>query len=101
MGHNTSTDKRRTTLMRLPLSDLAGWHLIATCPACRDDRIIPLDSLIARYGAAQTLVTLVPRLRCRLHTCRQPAATIRLRNRFPVHPGPALINVVLKGVGAY
>ena len=101
MGHNTSTEKRRTTLMRLPLSDLAGWHLLAACPACRDERIIQLDGLIERYGGTQTLILLVPRLRCRFRNCRQPAAGVRLRNRFPVHPGPALIDVVLKGPGAF
>ena len=86
MGHNTSTEKRRTTLMRLPLSDLAGWHLLAACPACRDERIIQLDGLIERYGRTQTLILLVPRLRCRFRNCRQPAcacATAFLSTRAP------------------
>jgi hypothetical protein len=87
------------TLLRLPLRELATLHLVAVCPACRDERYLPLQALGEYYGQDSTLLMLIPRLRCRLKTCRRPAGTVRLRNRFPQHPGPPLVDVVVRGAG--
>jgi hypothetical protein len=89
--------KRRETLMRLPLGDLAEWHLLVTCESCRAERIVPLRDLITAYGPERTLVMLVPRLRCRIPACRRPPSLVRLRSRFPAHPGPPIVDVVLAG----
>ncbi len=83
--------------MRLPLGELAEWHLVVTCAACRAERILPVSDLLAAYGAQRTLVMLVPRLRCRVAACRRPPSLVRLRSRFPAHPGPPIVDVVLTG----
>ena len=95
MSINIPPHKRRDVLLRMALADLAGWHLLATCDACRQDRIVSLQSLVDHYGSTITLLRLVPRFRCGVPRCRQPPCLLRLRNRLPVHPGPPLIDVVL------
>jgi hypothetical protein len=90
-------NRRRDTLLRLPLLELDTWHLVVTCPACRGDRYLPINDLALRYGTETTLLAIVPRLRCGAPACRRPPVTVRLRNRFPVHPGPALVDVALLG----
>ena len=87
--------KRRERLLRLPIGELAGWHMVAVCGTCRQERIVHISDLVLRYGPGPTLAQIAPRLRCARQQCRQPAIKLRLRNRFPVHPGPALIDVVL------
>jgi len=89
--------KRREALLRLPLAELADWHLVVACGACPGDRYLRLDVLADRYGGDSTLAVLLPRLRCGTAGCGRPACRVRLRNRFPVHPGPKLIDVMLKG----
>jgi hypothetical protein len=89
--------KRRETLLRLPIGDLAEWHLTLTCAACRAERILLIRDLVARHGPDRTLVMLLPRLRCRVATCRRAPACVRLRSRFPAHPGPPIVDVVLAG----
>ena len=95
MSINIPPNKRRDTLSRMPLSDLAGWHLLATCAACRQDRIVSIRSLIEHYGPDAVLHRLVPRFRCAVPRCKAPPARMVLRNRLPVHPGPPLVEVVL------
>ncbi len=87
--------KKREALVRLPIGDLAGWHLVALCGTCRKERIVSIDSLITRYGPNPTLMLITPRFRCAMKQCRQPPLTLRLRNRFPVQPGPPLVDVQL------
>jgi len=87
--------KRRDTLLRMPIGELAGWHLVAACGACRNERIVAINSLIARYGPQPTLARIIPRFRCAMQQCRQPPLTLRLRNRLPVHPGPPLVDYLL------
>jgi len=89
--------KRRETLLRLPIGELAEWHLTLTCAACNTERILLLRDLVASHGPHRTLVMLLPRLRCRVSTCRRPPACVRLRSRFPAHPGPPIVEVVLAG----
>ena len=81
MGHSLSSKKRRRAVMTMPVEDLAGWHLFVHRPTCRQDRHVALDGLIERFGGEATLA--------------------RLRNRYPVHPGPPLVEVVLKGPRAF
>jgi hypothetical protein len=87
--------KRREALVRLPIGELAGWHLVALCGACRKERIVSIDSLVTRYGPEPPLARITPRFRCALKQCRQPPLTLRLRNRFPVQPGPPLVDIML------
>jgi hypothetical protein len=87
--------RRRETLIRLPISELAEWHLMVSCAACRAERILPVRSLAERYGGDRTLVVLLPRLRCGVASCRRPPSLVRLRSRFPAHPGPPLVEVVV------
>ena len=88
-------NKRRDTLARMPIGALAGWHLLARCGACHQERMVSINSLLERFGPTPTLYAIVPRLRCAAARCRQPPIVLRLRNRLPVHPGPALVDVVL------
>jgi hypothetical protein len=81
--------------MRLSVGELAGRHLVALCRNCRKERIIFIDSLVTRYGPEPTLSRITPRFRCAMKQCRQPPLTLRLRNRFPVQPGPPLVDVML------
>ncbi len=87
--------KRRETLIRLPLTELADWHLVVTCAACRAERILPISALADRHGGERTLVMLLPRLRCGQPPCRRPPSLVRLRSRYPAHPGPPIIDVVV------
>jgi len=87
--------RRRETLMRLPIAELAEWHLIVACAACRAERLLPVRELVESQGPHRTLVMLVPRLRCRVATCRRPPASVRLRSRFPAHPGPPIVEIIL------
>ena len=50
MSPSQAPDRRRDRLMRLPIGELDGWHLLATCAACRQDRLVSLRSLLERYG---------------------------------------------------
>ena len=54
-----------------------------------------IGGLADRFGEDAKLVTLLPKLRCKTPGCGSPPDWVRLRNKFPVHPGPALIDVVL------
>jgi hypothetical protein len=89
--------RRRETLIRLPIGELSAWHLMVACGACRQDRVMGVGTLVARYGPDVTLAVLVPRLRCHVAACRQPPTQVRLRNRFPQKPGPELVEVLLAG----
>lgn len=95
MSMNITPNKRRDTLLRLPIGDFAEWHLMVLCAQCRQDRVVSIRSLLDRFGDGITLLRLIPRLRCGVGTCRQKPAMVRLRNRMPVHPGPPLIDVTL------
>ncbi len=89
---------RRETLLRLPIGELAAWHLMVACDACRAERAVMVRDLVARFGAEQRLVFLIPRLRCRVPACRRPPTQVRLRSKFPAAMGgPAMVEVVLKG----
>ena len=88
-------NRQRETLIRLPIADLVGWQLLASCGACRADRILMVSDLVARYGAERTLVMLVPRLRC--GTCRRPPSDVVLRNKYPAQMGGSgFVQVILK-----
>ena len=89
------SSRHRDTVLPLPIGQLATWHLAAVCGACRQDRVVSIRSLLEHYGPDVTLLRLVPRLRCGLPQCRQPPTRLTLRNRFPVQPGPSLVEVVL------
>ena len=88
---------KRDKLIRLPIGDLAAWHLMVACDHCRAERAVMVRDLVSRFGAEQRLVMLVPKLRCKEPQCRRPPDRIRLRSRFPVQPGPALVEVWVKG----
>ena len=87
MPDGTHDVKRRDTLLRLPIGELKAWHLVVTCEACGHDRYLHIDTLVERFGTEEKLVMLVPRLRCREPTCRQPPSRVRLRNRYPAQMG--------------
>ena len=87
MPDGTHDAKRRDTLLRLPIGELAAWHLVVTCEGCRHDRYLHVDTLVERFGPDAKLVTLVPRLRCKELKCRRPATRVRLRNRYPAQAG--------------
>ena len=65
------------------------WQLVASCSGCRADRVLLVRELVERFGEAPTLVMLVPRLRCRVETCRRPPVRVMLRNREPAPAGGA------------
>jgi hypothetical protein len=92
---NIAPHRQRDALLRMTLAELAGWHLVATCAACRQDRIVSIQSLLEHYGGAATLLRLIPRFRCGAARCRLPPSRVLLRNRMPVQPGPKLIEIVL------
>ncbi len=94
-GVTESPIRRRDALLRMKLGEISTWHLMAMCGACHQDRIVSVQSLIGHFGPEVTLLGLVPRFRCGVAGCRRPPARLRLRNRFPVQPGPALVEVVL------
>ena len=81
--------KRRETLLRLPIGDLVTWQLVASCAACRADRVLFVQELVERFGETPTLFTVVPRLRCHVARCRQPPLRVVLRNRYPATVGGA------------
>ena len=94
-------NRQRETLIRLPIGELAAWHLMVACDHCRAERAVMVRDLIARLGSEQRLVFLVPRLRCKEPRCRRPPSLVRLRNRFPAQmggPNP-LVEVVVRGPG--
>ena len=80
----------------MPIGELSDWHLMVACDACRADRILAVRNLVELVGPDQKLVTLVPRLRCREAACRRPPSQVRLRSKFPIHPGPEMIEVLIK-----
>lgn len=97
MPDGTHESRRKQTLIRLPIGELAGWHLLVSCGACRADRVVHVRDLVAQYGSEQRLVMLMPRLRCREAFCRRPPSHILLRSRFPASMGgPAMVEIVLK-----
>jgi len=91
--------KKREALMRLPIGELAAWHMMVICAACRDERAVMVRDLVARYGGTPTLAAIVPRLRCRVAGCRRPPAYVSLRSKFPAQPGPDMIELALKEPG--
>jgi hypothetical protein len=98
MPQGETYSKRRETLLRLPIGELSAWHLVASCPACRADRYLPIADLVTRFGEAATLAALVPRLRCRVVGCRQPPSAVLLRNRYPAQMGGGeFVAVTLRG----
>ena len=85
--------------MRLPLCDLAAWHLMVTCAGFPGPaRYLPITVLARRYGMRQTLGVIVPRLRCQFRTCRQYPASVRLCCSLDERD-TKLIKVVLAGPG--
>jgi hypothetical protein len=100
MGANISRRKRRSEFMKLSLPELAGWHLMVTCGACRDPRYLPIDELIKRHGPQHTLGHIVPRLRCQFRTCRQAPAGVKLHSTLDAR-NPKAVDVVLVGPGAF
>jgi hypothetical protein len=93
--------RNRDVLLRLPIAELATWHLLVQCNACRRDGVVKIQALLDRHGPDCTLLNLVPRLRCRMPGCRQPPACVRLRNRLPVHRGPTLVDVIVRKTGRH
>ena len=91
--------KRRDALLRLPIGDLVTWHLVASCAACRADRVVLVRDLVERFGQAPSLAVLVPRLRCGVETCRRPPSHVVLRNRYPAQVGGAgYVDLALAGI---
>ncbi len=89
---------RRDKLLRLPIGDLVTWQLLASCSACRADRVLMIRNLVERFGPDRTLVMLVPRLRCSVETCRRKPSHLVLRNRYPAAMGgPGYVEVVVFG----
>jgi hypothetical protein len=97
MGHNVTRQKQRGEFMKMGLAQLAGWHFMVRCQACTDDRYLPVDVLIARYGPQHTVGRIVPRLRCQFRTCRQAPASVKLYASLD----PGAVCVVLVGPGAF
>ena len=101
MGSNITRQKRRAEFMRLPLSDLAAWHLMVTCAGCPGPpRYLPITVLAGRYGMQRTLGAIVPRLRCQFRTCRQYPASVKLCSSLDERDAK-LVEVVLAGPGAF
>jgi hypothetical protein len=97
MGSNITRQKRRGEFIKLSLPELAGWHLMVRCTACRDDRYLPIDVLIERHGPQHTLGHILPRLRCQFRTCRQAPACVKLCSSLERDA----VCVVLVGPGAF
>ena len=93
--------RQRETLIRLPIGELAEWHLMVACDHCRAERAVMVRDLVARFGSEQRLVFLVTRLRCKEPRCRRPPDRIRLRSKFPALPGPETVEVWLKGAARF
>ena len=91
--------KKRDALMRLPIGELAAWHMMVLCAACQDERAVMVRDLVARYGVEPNLAAIVPRLRCKIASCRRAPAYVTLRSKFPAQAGPDVIEVVLKEPG--
>jgi len=89
--------RRRDTLIRMSIGELTAWHLMVTCDHCRVENPVMLRDLVARFGAERRLVSLVPRLRCKAPACGRPPSLVRLRSKFPIHPGPAMVDVMVHG----
>ncbi len=97
MPDGTHYSRQRETLLRLPIGELAAWHLVVECAACRAERYVMIRDLIARFGSEQRLVFLVTQLRCKAMTCRRPPSQVRLRSKFPAAMGgPAMVEVTIK-----
>ncbi len=79
MPDGVHTSKRKDTLVRLPIGELVTWQLLASCSACRADRVLFVRELVERFGQEATLVMLAPRLRCGVETCRRPPSRVVLR----------------------
>ncbi len=94
MAGGVHQNRQRETLLRLPIGELSAWQLLASCGACRADRIVFVRELVARYGSEQRLVILVPKSRC--GQCRRPPSNVILRNRYPAATGgPGLVEVAI------
>ena len=94
-------NRKRDTLIRLPIGELAAWHLMVACDHCRAERAVMVRDLVARFGPEQRLVFLVQRLRCKEPRCRRPPDRVRLRSKFPALPGPDVVEVWLKGAARF
>ncbi len=97
MAEGEHTNRRRETLLRLPIGELATWQLLCTCQPCRSERMVALRTLVERCGPEMRLAVLLPRLRCRADGCRQAPARVVLRNKDPARKdGPSFVTIVLR-----
>ena len=88
---------KRDKLLRLPIGELESWQLVASCAACRTDRILFVRELVKRCGPTATLVMLVPRLRCHVASCRRPLSHLVLRNEYPAQmDGERFVHIILR-----
>ena len=79
MPDGTHESRRKETLIRLPIGELAAWHLMVACDHCRAERAVMVRDLVARFGSEQRLVFLVTRLRCKEPRRCRPPDRVRLR----------------------
>ncbi len=50
MPDGVHTSKRKDTLVQLPIGELVTWQLLASCNACRADRVLFVRELVERFG---------------------------------------------------
>ena len=97
MADDAHCSRQEETLVRLPIGELIAWHLMAACDplpnrACRDGarsrgafRLRTAAGILGDAAAVQgATVPPAPDRR-------------RLRSKFPALPGPAVVEVWLKG----
>jgi len=53
----------RSDVLATELRHFAGWILSVSCPRCRVLRLLAVDKVIARVGAAEVVRDVLPRLR--------------------------------------
>ncbi len=98
MPDKVHSNRKRETLIRLPIGKLAVWRLMVTCDHCRAERAVTVRDLVARFGPEQRLVFLVARLRCKEPRGRRQPDRVRLRSKLPALPGPEAVEIVLTGL---
>ena len=89
MPDGSHRSRRRETLIRFPSQRAVGLASALLVRCVLADQLMIVGDLVARYGSKQTLIMLVPRLRCK--TCRRPLSDVVLRNKYPAQMGDACV----------
>jgi hypothetical protein len=61
-----------------PIHELTGLWLVIRCGGCGGGTEVPLRLMAAEHGWNLTLRTIVPKLRCRVESCRARPSKVEL-----------------------